>query len=217
MTSKLHQRRGYHDTQTLFQIGQEERIEELRDTHRLESSSQSDQIEKLKGRLSETEALLSVSPPEDHTMKYQAEISRVQLELKKSQESGKEEEEKRTKAINLLKSVRQKLVKAEKERDDAIKEISENKAKDVAQREKHNADRTKLQKDLETAISERDKVVNALCSQHEKEVDDLKEKAEKDLNQSQNRFETEMRTLKVSSTFPVRLFSSHHIAGHPCY
>ncbi|KAH9950472.1 hypothetical protein B0H21DRAFT_868888 [Amylocystis lapponica] len=88
---------------------QDERIEELRDIHRLESKSRSDQIDKLRAQVDEAEALLK------------APKARL-LILERAKSSAKEEEEKRTKAVTLLKTVRQKLVKAEKDRDELQKE-----------------------------------------------------------------------------------------------
>lgn len=164
----------------------------------MESSSQSEQIEKLKRQLAETEAVLSANNSEEQSAKHQTELSRVQLELKKSQESGKEEEEKRVKAISLLKTVRQKLVKAEKDRDDALKEIADHKTKDGTQRDRDKADRAKFQRELETALSERDKVVNALRVQHEKELTGTKDKAEKELAAMRDRLGAELANFKVS-------------------
>ena len=45
----------------VYVTGQDERIEELRDIHRLESKSQSDQIDKLKAQVEEAEKLLKAA------------------------------------------------------------------------------------------------------------------------------------------------------------
>ncbi len=100
------------DHSDLFFIGQEERIEEMRDIHRLESKSQSDQIEKLRAQVEEAEALLKVSQSshaqvEQESSKRKTEIEHLQGELEKARGLVREEEEKRTKAIALLKTVRQ--------------------------------------------------------------------------------------------------------------
>ena len=82
--------------------GQEERIDELRDIHRLESKSQSDQIHKLRAQLDEAEALLkasqhSTSQLETESTKQKAEVDRLRSEVEKTKASLKDEEEKRVK------------------------------------------------------------------------------------------------------------------------
>ncbi|EEB88159.1 hypothetical protein MPER_14160, partial [Moniliophthora perniciosa FA553] len=91
--------------------------------------SQSEQIESLRKQLAETESLLkasqgTLSQGEDRAATQKAEIGRLQKEVDKAKDVAKEEEEKRVKAISLLKTVRQKLVKAEKDKEDAVKELT---------------------------------------------------------------------------------------------
>ncbi|KAI0721269.1 hypothetical protein C8T65DRAFT_825844 [Cerioporus squamosus] len=182
---------------------QDERLEELRDIHRLESKSLTDQIDKLKGQVEEAEKLLkasqgSTSQVEQESAKRKAEIERLQAELSKATNNAKEEEEKRTKAIALLKTVRQKLVKAEKERDDALKEIGTVKESQKVEREKEKAERARLQAEIDKVNSERETALQGLRAHFDKEVAVLKEKHEKELAALRGQFELEAITTKTT-------------------
>ena len=187
--------------------GQEERIEELRDIHRLEVKSQIDQIDQLKGQVEEAEKLLKVSQGstaqvEQESAKRKAESEKLQGELDKAKIEAKEEEEKRTKAIALLKTVRQKLVKAEKERDDAMKEVGTLKEAEKAGREKERAERAKLQGEIEKVSVEREAVVQGLRAQFDKELAAAKERYEKELAALRGQYELDATTTKVRCRFP---------------
>ncbi|KAG2159939.1 uncharacterized protein EDB93DRAFT_1074061 [Suillus bovinus] len=189
---------------------QEERIEELRDTHRLETRSQLDQIHKLRQQLSEAEALVaasqvSASLTEEETAKRNAEIERLSVEVAKAKEVAKEEEEKRVKAISLLKTVRQKLVKAEKDRDDALKEIGESKEKDRQEREKERVERARLQSEIDAVNAEREKAVTGLRTQFDKEVAVVRDRSEKELSATRAQFEVEIAALKMSHSTELTL------------
>ena len=185
-----------------MRIGQEERIEELRDTHRLESKSQSDLIERLRKQAEEAEALLKASysaetTNKELTEKLRSEITNLHGELEKQKGVVKDEEEKRTKAIALLKTVRQKLVKAEKERDDTIKEVGELKEKSKADKAKERVEKIRMQSEIEEANLERERAVAGLRTQFDKEVALLKDKHEKDVQMLKGQFESETVALRV--------------------
>lgn len=189
---------------------QEERIEELRDTHRLETRSQLDQIHKLRQQLNEAEALVaasqaSASHTEEETAKRNAEIERLAVEVAKAKEVAKEEEEKRVKAISLLKTVRQKLVKAEKDRDDALKEIGESTEKERQERDKERAERARLQSEIDAVNAEREKAVTGLRTQFDKEVAAVKDRSEKELSMARAQFEVEIAALKMSHSTELTL------------
>lgn len=193
--------------------GQDERIEELRDTHRLESTSQSDQIDKFRRQLEEAEALLkassnSSSKIEEDSAKRNAELERLQADVGKAKESAKEEEEKRVKAISLLKTVRQKLVKAEKDRDDATKELSGIREKDQVERDKERAERTKLQHEVDAVHAEREKAIVGLRVQFDRDLVALKERHEKEISALRGQLELEAVTTKVRC-YPEEVFSFH--------
>ncbi|KAJ7169956.1 hypothetical protein C8R46DRAFT_1349891 [Mycena filopes] len=187
---------------------QEDRIEELRDTHRLESSSQSVQIEKLKKQLVEAEALLaasqgSIAKGDESAAAQKAEIDRLLGEVERSKRVAKEEEEKRVKAISLLKTVRQKLVKAEKERDDTQREVAMSKDKDKADRERDKLDRARLQNEIEVVNAEREKAVAGLKNQFDRETATLRDKQEKEISALRGQFELETLTTKSTHSKEV--------------
>ncbi|KAH9944075.1 peroxisomal membrane anchor protein conserved region-domain-containing protein [Epithele typhae] len=181
----------------------DERIEELRDIHRLESKSQSDQIDKLKVQLDEAEKLLkasegSSSQAEQEISKLKADTDRLQGELTKAMTTAKDEEEKRSKAIALLKTVRQKLVKAEKERDDAMKEFGALKDAEKGEREKEKTERAKFQAEIERVNAERESAVQGLRAQFDREVIALKERLEKEMTAMKGQYELEAITSKTT-------------------
>lgn len=117
----------------------------------------------------------------------------------------KDEEEKRTKAIALLKTVRQKLVKAEKERDDVVKEIGELREKDKADKTRERVEKIRMQNEIEQANLEREKAVSGLRTQFDKEVALLKDKQEKDIQALKGQFESEAAVLKVRIAHCLRV------------
>ncbi|KAI0067728.1 hypothetical protein BV25DRAFT_1834756 [Artomyces pyxidatus] len=192
---------------------QDERIEELRETHHLESRSQSDLIEQLRKQLEESEALISAgvgssTKLEAEVARHKADVDKAYAEAERAKVTAKDEEEKRTKAVSLLKTVRQKLVKAEKERDDAVKEVGavkEKAAKEVAaakekekaEREKEKAERDGLQSELDKSRSEKEAVVATLRIQFENDVAALKERSERELSTLKSQAELDAITSKA--------------------
>ncbi|OCH95795.1 hypothetical protein OBBRIDRAFT_816376 [Obba rivulosa] len=184
---------------------QDERIEELRDIHRLESKSQSDLIDKLRNQVEEAEALLKASHSsttalEEESAKRKADIERLEREVEKAKGLAKEEEEKRVKAIALLKTVRQKLVKAEKERDDVTKEVQVIKEKDKEEREKEKAERLALQSEIQKLNAERETAILSLRSQFDKESAAVKEQYEREIAMLKGQYELEAIAAKASYT-----------------
>jgi len=101
----------------------DERVEEIRDTHRLESKSQTELIDSLRSQLAQAQTqLASLS---DSQSSASAAFEALTGDLEKTKVKAKEEEEKCAKAITLLKTIRTKLVKAEKDRDEAVAQIKE--------------------------------------------------------------------------------------------
>ncbi len=143
---------------------QEDRIEELRDTHRLESQSRSAEVIKLKAQIDETEALFQAAQratthAEETIGKHKAEIAQLEIEVEKAKTGAKEEEEKRVKAISLLKSVRQKLVKADKEKDDAVRELASIKEREQGEKNKEQADRQHFQREIEALTATHEQTI----------------------------------------------------------
>ncbi|KDQ63671.1 hypothetical protein JAAARDRAFT_29700 [Jaapia argillacea MUCL 33604] len=184
-------------------LRQEERLQELRDTHRLESSSQTALIDRLRKQLEESEALVkasqgSISHAEEESAKRQVEIERLKGEVEKSKTFAKEEEEKRVKAVSLLKTVRQKLVKAEKDREEAVKEVAVVKAKEREEKEKEENEKAKLRKEIEDGNAERERAIAGLKSQFDREVALLRDRQEKELTALRGQHEQDASTAKAA-------------------
>ena len=146
-----------------------------------------------------------------------ADIDRLQADVERSKGLAKEEEEKRVKAISLLKTVRQKLVKAEKEKEDAIREVNAASDKERVEREKETAERLKFQQEIDTLNAERERAVVGLRAQFDKEIGNFKEKSDKEISALKGQLELEIVTLKVgvdSCTFFLSTSSSSIQSAH---
>jgi chromosome segregation ATPase len=178
-------------------------LEEARVSYRLEAEAREQQIEQMKKQLEETEALLKASQDavhqdQDNNDKQNAATAELRAELDKVKLVAKEEEEKRVKAISLLKTVRQKLVKAEKEKEDALREVSEWKGKDRQDREQIMAEISRLQSDLDAANTEKERSVQSLRLQFDKELAGWKDQHQTELSAMQGQFELEAMSAKAS-------------------
>ena len=183
-------------------IGQDERIEELRETHRLESGSQIELIDELRSQLQKNEALLratqsSNSQLEADITKQKTEMDQLRTEVEKLTGLAKGEEEKCNKAINHLKTVRQRLVKAEKERDDALTEVATLKEGQKAEHDKQQLEREKLQSDLNKLKVEKELSLAGLRAQLEKDLMLSKQRSEKEITALRGQFELEAATAQV--------------------
>ncbi|ORX37324.1 hypothetical protein BD324DRAFT_625699 [Kockovaella imperatae] len=157
------------------------RMEEIRDTHRLEGTSQGELIAKLRTQLSTAESNLAARATE------LLMLSNLKTELSKAQTLAKEEEEKRTKAISLLKTVRMKLVKVEKEKEEIERDRAE-----------ERAERSTAKDELERFRADREREVTALRRGFEKELTIARERHEKDLAAKRAAWELEMITTKAA-------------------
>lgn len=173
----------------------DERLQDIRDTHRLESSSQSEQIDKLRSRLSETDTLVKAKT--DEISRHKADLNKAHGELEKAKSALKDEEEKGSKAISLLKTVRSKLVKAERERDEALKEVNSSKDKIKEEVEKEKQERVRLEQELNRLRGDKDREVAALKNQSEKEINNLKDKHDREMAARKSQYELEAITTKV--------------------
>ncbi|KAG6911908.1 hypothetical protein DXG01_000155 [Tephrocybe rancida] len=180
---------------------QEDRLEELQDTHRLESSSQNLQMEKLRTQLSEAEALLNAAHSADAQAEEVAAGQRTEMdnmlkELERAKLSAKEEEEKRVKAISLLKTVRQKLVKAEKEKEEALNAATATQERDRSEREREQAERSRLRSELDASNTDREKALAGLKSQFDKELANFRDRYEKEIATSNAQSEADLASVK---------------------
>lgn len=183
-------------------IGQDERIEELRETHRLESGSQIELVDELRSQLQQNEALLkatrsSNSQLEADIAKQKTEMDQLRIEAEKLTGLVKGEEEKCSKAINHLKTVRQRLVKAEKERDDTLQEVGTLKEGQKAEHDKQQLEREKLQGELNKLKVEKEVSLADLRAQFEKDLMASKQRSEKEISALRGQFELEAAAVQV--------------------
>ncbi|WVQ96616.1 hypothetical protein IAU59_003721 [Kwoniella sp. CBS 9459] len=160
---------------------QDSRMEELRDTHRLEGSSQTELISKLRSDLAEAQNKVTSNASDAST------LTQLRADLTKAQTQAKEEEEKRTKAISLLKTVRLKLVKVEKEKEEIEKDRAE-----------ERAERSRASEEVERVKAEKEREVTQLRKGFERELASTKERYEKDLQSKKAAWELEMITTKAA-------------------
>jgi chromosome segregation ATPase len=197
---------------------QDSRIEELRDMHRLESSSQSELIDNLRQKVGDAEAQASAAQSSLQTERallaaerstresliaaerakhstdltdldiLKAKLKEAEADVEKSKGVAKEEEEKRTKAISLLKTVRTKLVKAEKERDDL--QLQMNEAKNVEGKGEEEV--RSLKNELEGLNNELERVRR----ESEREIERVREEAKWEVEKRRRQLENDMASAR---------------------
>lgn len=151
-----------------------------------------------KKQLEESNLLLTASQESlDELEKHKAENDRLHSEVAKAKEMVKDEEEKRAKAISLLKTVRQKLSKAEKERDDAVKETLAAKENERSERVREEAEKSKHHNEIESLHAKRERALAEQKSQFERELAAVKERHEKELITVKAELELDAVTVKV--------------------
>lgn len=125
------------------------------------------------------------------------QLERLRSESQKLKDKAMEEEEKRTKAISLLKTVRQKLVKAEKERDDVSKELSTVRERGTLEVEKEKAERVKLEREIISVRAEKEKEVAGIKAHFDRESTLVKDRLEKEYAVRVGQVELEALSAKV--------------------
>ena len=134
---------------------QKSRTDELRDTHRLETASQSSTIDALRAELASTTSSLALAT--DSLTESQSALSTAAADYAKLQIVAKEEEEKRIKALSLLRALRQKLVKAEKDKEDLALELAALKSAETTDRARFESEIVSLRAAQELQLSKLDR------------------------------------------------------------
>ncbi len=145
----------------------------------------------------------SSSQLEADVAKKKTETDQLRAEVERFSGLAKDEEEKRHKAVSLLKTVRQKLVKAEKERDDALKEAATAKEAQKTEHDKEQLEREKLQGELNKLKVEKVVSLADLRAQFEKDMTVSKQRHEREVAALRGQFELETVAAKV---FPDYFF-----------
>lgn len=181
---------------------QESRTQELRETHSLESSSTSSQLEKTRNSLSGAESSLAAVTTERDALRV--ELDSLKIDVTKAKATAKEEEEKRTKAISLLKTVRQKLVKADQAKDEALADREAMRVSGLGKDEEARQELEKVRGELDRVKADRERDVRGLREKFEGEVKGLRAGFERE-----NKTRREEAELKAVTTAVSPLSASH--------
>ncbi|GAA5842849.1 hypothetical protein JCM5353_003713 [Sporobolomyces roseus] len=182
---------------------QKSRIEELRDTHRLEHQSQQAEIDALRDSLAARNASLEESNDKLAAAEKSAEATRQEIvkaadEYDKLKVVAKEEEEKRVKALSLLRALRQKLVKNEQEKATNDQELEKARKGEKDALDTLKSDRARFDKEIVGLRTAHEAVVAKLRSGFEREAQGLKERFEKEAISKRGQFELD--AIHVKST-----------------
>jgi chromosome segregation ATPase len=191
---------------------QDDRLQELREIHKLETHSLSEELRKMKIQLKQTEALfdaaqLATTNVEEVADQQKEKISQLEKQLDQSKNVAKEEEEKRVKAITLLKTVRQKLVKAEKDREDAVKEIATMKEREKGDKDKEQTEKLNLLRELEVSQSAHAQEIAAFRTQFEKDLAATRERYEQEVSALKGQQELDLVSIKVAICSLICIFN----------
>ncbi|KAF9531988.1 hypothetical protein CPB83DRAFT_785848, partial [Crepidotus variabilis] len=192
---------------------QDDRMEDILETHKLESYSLTEELKKLRTQLSETEALFEAAQRattniEGASEKLKGDVSRLEKEVETTKNLAKEEEEKRVKAISLLKTVRQKLVKAEKDREDTLRDMAMIRDKATGDKDREQVERAGFKRELEATKSTHEQEMAALKSQYERDLAAMKQRYEQEISTVRGQQELELATAKSSHTKDITAKSS---------
>lgn len=164
-------------------------MDEIRDMHRLEAASSTDLIDSLRQELSQAQAQLHSLTANESTAS--SALQAVKGEAEKHRLKAKEEEEKCAKAISLLKTVRTKLVKAEKDRDELLG------LRDEIARERDEVSKANAEVDRIKAENMRD--IQRIRNDAATEVAAVRQRFERELATRNGQFEMELMNVKVRS------------------
>lgn len=181
---------------------QQERLAELRDAHRLESRSQTERIESLEAQLQSKDSALSllagkVEAAEIATASAQVEVKTLSDDAVKLRQTAKDEEEKRTKALSLLRALRQKLVKTEKEKAEA--ELARDAATSAAAQagDGTKADRVRAEQELTSLRAAQEQQLAKLRQSFERDATAQKQQLERELAARKAQAELDAITAKA--------------------
>lgn len=179
-------------------------MEELRDTHRLESKSQTTQIDSLTSQLSTQVAslqpLTSQLARSEETLKLtKAEVVLAQEAHEKTKLVAKEEEEKRIKALSLLRALRQKLVKSEKDIEESNKEREALKVSELAAQETLRGDRTRFDQEIVSLRAAQEQQHSKMRNSFDRESTSIRAQNERESLAKKRQYELELITIKATN------------------
>ncbi|GAA5910969.1 uncharacterized protein JCM6883_000664 [Sporobolomyces salmoneus] len=182
---------------------QKSRVEELRDTHRLEHQSQQSEIDALRDSLAARNASLEeandkLAAADKSAAATRQEIVKAAEEYDKLKLVAKEEEEKRVKALSLLRALRQKLVKNEQEKTANDQELEKSKKAEKDALDTLKNDRARFDKEIVSLRTAHEAQNNKLKAGFERENQLLKERYEKEAISKRGQFELDAIHVKAT-------------------
>lgn len=179
-----------------FSTGHEELLQDLRETHRIERESSAAALVALRSQLSSKDGPLKaittqLTMAEETTKLAQAELVISREEYEKMKLVAKEEEERRVKALSLLRALRQKIVKLDKEKEEYERSLDAVKLGESTAVEALKLEKSRTEKEMMTLRLKQEtqmgKLSHSLKAQYEREA--VARKAA---------FEGEMKTIRAN-------------------
>jgi hypothetical protein len=144
---------------------------------------------------------------------HKADAEATKSALAKAQTLAKEEEEKRVKAVSLLKTVRQKLVRVEKEKEEALSALQELKSREQDWSEKGQAANAQLAARLAKSEADAELALKEAKRQWEKESTLKQTRLEQEHIALKGQLELELVTVKVHVIDISSQFHPHTASG----
>ncbi|KAM0792100.1 hypothetical protein ACM66B_004804 [Microbotryomycetes sp. NB124-2] len=177
----------------------DERIKELE----LEVEGKDQELSKAKQALEEAKVAGNEtrSPAATTTTdeSVEARLKAKDEEMDKLRVTAKEEEEKRVKALSLLRALRQKLVKSEKDREELQAERDKLKTSDAGQQELVKAERVRFEQEMQSMRAAQEMQISKLRQGFERETTSLKAQHDKDVQHRKAQAELDVITLKAAN------------------
>ncbi|SCV69057.1 BQ2448_2077 [Microbotryum intermedium] len=186
------------------------RIEELRGTHRLEQQSSIADLDALRDSLDTKDKLIAslesrLTHATSSSQDAQSLATRHNDEYDKLKLIAKEEEEKRVKALSLLRALRQKLVKAEKEKEIAEGERDTAMADQDRATETLKSDRARFDQEVISLRAAQELQLSKMRSSFDREVASLRQQHERESAAKKSQAELDVITLKAAHAKEIGL------------
>ncbi|GAA6013165.1 hypothetical protein JCM11491_005202 [Sporobolomyces phaffii] len=182
---------------------QKSRMEEVREMHRLEHQSQQSEIDALRDSLAARNASLDEANDKLAAAEKSAEATRREIvkaadEYDKLKIVAKEEEEKRVKALSLLRALRQKLVKNEQDKASNDQELEKSRKAEKDALDTLKSDRARFDKEIVALRTAHEAQLTKLRTGFEREAQGLKERFEKEAISKRGQFELDAIHVKAT-------------------
>jgi DNA repair exonuclease SbcCD ATPase subunit len=133
------------------------------------------------------------------TVAAQALVTKGVEDYDKLKIVAKEEEEKRIKALSLLRALRQKLVKSEKDKEEADREKEQLKQAEDKAQEMLKADRTRFDQEIVSMRAAQELQLTKMRQSFERETQSVRAQNEREMAARKGQYELEAITVKAGS------------------